>query len=50
MKIRANYDHFDIIEGKIYEASVDEDGDVWVVDEVGDKFLMLEDDYEVVEE
>lgn len=50
MKVKALHDIFDVYEGEIYEATIDEDGDVWVIDDVGDKFLMLDGDYEVVEQ
>lgn len=52
MKLKTDYFYHDLTKGSVYNVMIhDEDcGDVIVVDDVGDRQILLDYEYEVVEE
>jgi len=47
-KVRSLVTQIDVRTGQLYEVKTVDDGDVWVIDDVGDEFYLTSDEFEIV--
>lgn len=47
-KVRSLVTQIDVRAGELYEVKVVDDGDVWVIDDVGDEFYLISDEFEIL--